>query len=220
MYSLIKNCNLLIEYEITSLDVIIRNSEHLAGSMDKSTLGSGSKQNIFYVLLRDWGEEASTIAMWRLARMSSLFLMNKGFSIGIGDVSPGQGLLKAKHELLHAGYLQNKIVIAKKIAPNNAILVFRYNKCTEYIHQMEEGRLQCQPGCSEEESLEAMILKELSVIRDHAGKACLKELHPSNSPLVMALSGSKGSFINISQMIGQCLKNISTYNYYSIFVSL
>ncbi|XP_076289845.1 DNA-directed RNA polymerase III subunit RPC1-like [Lasioglossum baleicum] len=159
--------------------VIIRNSELIAGSMDKSTLGSGSKQNIFYILLRDWGEDIATIAMWRLARIASFFLMNRGFSIGIGDVTPGQGLLKAKHELLNAGY----------------------SKCTEYIHQMEEGRLVCQPGCSEEETLEAMILRELSVIRDHAGKACLKELHPSNSPLVMALSGSKGSFINISQMI-------------------
>ncbi|XP_043579114.1 DNA-directed RNA polymerase III subunit RPC1 isoform X2 [Bombus pyrosoma] len=159
--------------------VIIRNSELLAGTMDKSTLGSGSKQNIFYILLRDWGEDIATIAMWRLARMASFFLMNRGFSIGIGDVTPGQGLLKAKEKLLNAGY----------------------SKCTEYICQMEEGRLVCQPGCSEEETLEAMILKELSVIRDHAGKACLKELHPSNSPLIMALSGSKGSFINISQMI-------------------
>ena len=77
---------------------------------------------------------------------------------------------------------------------------------------MEEGRLICQPGCSEEETLEAMILKELSVIRDHAGKACLKELHPSNSPLIMALSGSKGSFINISQMIGMPI-NIYVYTY-------
>ena len=74
--------------------------------MDKSTLGSGSKQNIFYILLRDWGEESSTIAMWRLSRMTSLFLMNRGFSIGIGDVSPGKGLLKAKHELLNAGYVK------------------------------------------------------------------------------------------------------------------
>ncbi|KAF3423619.1 hypothetical protein E2986_12478 [Frieseomelitta varia] len=160
-------------------DVIIRNSELLAGTMDKSTLGSGSKQNIFYILLRDWGEDIATTAMWRLARLASFFLMNRGFSIGIGDVTPGQTLLKAKEELLNAGY----------------------SKCTEYIRQMEEGRLICQPGCSEEETLEAMILKELSVIRDHAGKACLKELHPSNSPLIMALSGSKGSFINISQMI-------------------
>ena len=37
-----------------------------------------------------------------------------------------------------------------------------------------------------------MILKELSVIRDHAGKACLRELHKSNSPLNMAVCGSKG----------------------------
>lgn len=62
---------------------------------------------------------------------------------------------------------------------------------------MSEGRLQCQPGCSEEETLEAVILKELSVIRDHAGKACLKELPRSNSPLVMALSGSKGTVYSI-----------------------
>ncbi|XP_058788636.1 DNA-directed RNA polymerase III subunit RPC1 [Phymastichus coffea] len=159
--------------------VIIRNSELLAGSMDKSTLGSGAKQNIFYVLLRDWGEDASTLVMWRLARIASYFLMNRGFSIGIGDVTPGHKLLEAKQELLELGY----------------------SKCTEYIAKMEAGKLPCQPGCTQEETLEAMILKELSVIRDHAGKACLKELHPSNSPLVMALSGSKGSFINISQMI-------------------
>ena len=37
-----------------------------------------------------------------------------------------------------------------------------------------------------------MILRELSVIRDHAGKACLRELHKSNSPLNMAICGSKG----------------------------
>ena len=37
-----------------------------------------------------------------------------------------------------------------------------------------------------------MILKELSVIRDHAGKACLNELHKTNSPLTMAICGSKG----------------------------
>lgn len=159
--------------------VNIRNSELVAGSMDKSTLGSGAKNNIFYVLLRDFGEDYATLGMWRLSRLASAYLMNRGFSIGIGDVTPGSGLLRAKMQLLNAGY----------------------SKCQQYITAMSEGKLQCQPGCSEEETLEAVILKELSVIRDHAGKACLKELPRSNSPLVMALSGSKGSFINISQMI-------------------
>ena len=48
---------------------------------------------------------------------------------------------------------------------------------------------------------QAVILRELSVIRESAGKECKRELHHTNSPLTMALCGSKGSFINISQMI-------------------
>jgi len=35
-------------------------------------------------------------------------------------------------------------------------------------------------------------LRELSVIREHCGKACLQELHRTNSPLTMAVCGSKG----------------------------
>ncbi|XP_033120133.1 DNA-directed RNA polymerase III subunit RPC1-like [Anneissia japonica] len=159
--------------------VVIYNSELLCGAMDKLTLGSGSKNNVFYILLRDYGEQAAADAMSRLARLCPAFLSNRGFSIGIGDVTPGEGLLRAKKNLLDDGY----------------------SKCDEYIRELEAGKLQSQPGCTPEQTLEAIILKELSVIRDHAGKACLKELHKSNSPLNMALCGSKGSFINISQMI-------------------
>uniref|UniRef100_A0A8C5HWX7 DNA-directed RNA polymerase subunit n=1 Tax=Gouania willdenowi TaxID=441366 RepID=A0A8C5HWX7_GOUWI len=159
--------------------VVIHNSELMCGSMDKSTLGSGSKNNIFYILLRDWGQLEAANAMSRLARLAPVFLSNRGFSIGIGDVTPGQGLLKAKHDLLDDGY----------------------KKCDEYIEALQTGKLQQQPGCTAEETLEALILKELSVIRDRAGSACLRELDKSNSPLIMALCGSKGSFINISQMI-------------------
>ncbi|XP_051472737.1 DNA-directed RNA polymerase III subunit RPC1 isoform X4 [Apus apus] len=114
-----------------------------------------------------------------IAAIQDFLTANRGFSIGIGDVTPGQGLLKAKYELLNAGY----------------------KKCDEYIEALNTGKLQQQPGCTAEETLEALILKELSVIRDHAGSACLRELDKSNSPLIMALCGSKGSFINISQMI-------------------
>lgn len=66
---------------------------------------------------------------------------------------------------------------------------------------MKKGTLQCQPGCTPEQTLEAVMLRELSSIREQAAKACFRELHPTNSALIMALSGSKGSNINISQMI-------------------
>lgn len=71
--------------------------------MDKGTLGSGSKENIFYVLLRDFGADCATTAMWRLSKMASYYLMNRGFSIGLGDVTPGPGLLRAKEQLLKTG---------------------------------------------------------------------------------------------------------------------
>jgi hypothetical protein len=36
--------------------VVVHNSVLMAGALDKSTLGSGAKANIFYALLRDWGK--------------------------------------------------------------------------------------------------------------------------------------------------------------------
>lgn len=159
--------------------VIIRNSQILCGSMDKNTLGSGTKQCVFYAILRDFGEEHATRSMWRLARMASYYMMNRGFSFGIGDVTPSKRLLEDKQDLLDKGYA----------------------RCDEYIMEMKKGTLQCTPGCSPEQTLEAMMLKELSTIRDLAAKVCFRELHPTNSALIMAQSGSKGSNINISQMI-------------------
>ncbi|XP_067928267.1 DNA-directed RNA polymerase III subunit RPC1-like [Watersipora subatra] len=159
--------------------IVIHNSQLMCGAVDKGTLGSGSKSQIFYQILRHFGEKQAADAMARLARLCPAYLTNRGFSIGIGDVTPGLGLLHAKENLLTNGY----------------------NKCNEYIQQLKEGSLTTQPGCNAEQTLEAVILRELSVIRDHAGKACLQELHPTNSPLTMAICGSKGSFINISQMI-------------------
>ena len=42
--------------------------------MDKATLGSGSKNNIFYILLRDYGQTHAAAAMSRLARLCPAFL--------------------------------------------------------------------------------------------------------------------------------------------------
>lgn len=105
--------------------------------------------------------------------------MNRGFSFGIGDVTPSSRLLAEKAKLLNNGY----------------------NKCDTFIGEMKKGTLQCLPGCTPEQTLEAVMLRELSSIRELAAKACFRELHPTNSALIMAQSGSKGSNINISQMI-------------------
>lgn len=111
--------------------------------------------------------------------MNGRISFGRGFSIGIGDVTPSKELMRTKLELVQRGY----------------------DACDAHIKQLAEGTLQSQAGHSAEEALESFILRELSAIREKAGKASLTALDKSNAPLVMALSGSKGSFINISQMI-------------------
>lgn len=98
------------------------------------------------------------------------------------------------------GIVGHNIVIEKRkilVSSPNVCILFRYSKCDEYIVDLEHGKLETQAGCTPEQTLEAIILKELSVIRDHAGKACLNELDKSNSPLTMAVCGSKGKYGNL-----------------------
>ena len=43
--------------------VVIYNSQHLCGGLDKSSLGSGSKTNMFYILLRDYGQQVDILSI-------------------------------------------------------------------------------------------------------------------------------------------------------------
>ncbi|XP_015764049.1 PREDICTED: DNA-directed RNA polymerase III subunit RPC1-like [Acropora digitifera] len=194
--------------------VVIHNSELMCGALDKAVVGSGSKSGIFYILLRDFGGQVAADAMWRVARVCPFFLSKCKFirSLTGIDVSglvmavsfPRLYLFTRKTMLYRESFENRSSEIITKFALNDDIFIcgiISYSKCDNFIQDFKEGKLQTQPGCSADDTLEAVILKELSVIRDHAGKACLRELHKSNSPLTMAVCGSKGSFINISQMI-------------------
>lgn len=157
----------------------IRNSEIMCGVMDKSTIGSGKKDSVFYVIMRDFGPDAAVAAMNRLARLSARWLTNQGFSIGIGDVYPGEKLTKLKKSLVERAYAECDLVIEK----------------------FKEGKLEKAAGCDEERTMENRISGILSKVRQQAGDHCFAELDRWNSPMIMATSGSKGSNINVSQMV-------------------
>jgi DNA-directed RNA polymerase III subunit RPC1 len=159
--------------------VIIRGSEILSGVMDKSTLGDGKKHSVFYTILRDYGPKESAAAMNRMAKLCARFLGNRGFSIGINDVTPGDKLKSRKEEMVE----------------------YAYTKCDELITSYNEGKLETQPGCNEEQTLEAKIGGLLSKVREEVGEVCINELESSNAPLIMATCGSKGSTLNVSQMV-------------------
>ena len=157
----------------------IRNSEIMCGVMDKSTIGSGKKDSIFYAILRDFGPDAAVQTMSRLAKLSARWLTDQGFSIGISDVYPGGQLTRLKMELVEKAYAE----------------------CDELIQKFKDGKLEKAAGCDEETTLENQISGLLSGVRENAGKYCISELSKHNAPLIMASCGSKGSHLNVSQMV-------------------
>ncbi|KAL3233552.1 DNA-directed RNA polymerase III subunit RPC1 [Nakaseomyces bracarensis] len=159
--------------------VVIRGSNILSGVMDKSVLGDGKKHSVFYTILRDYGPQEAAAAMNRMAKMCARYLGNRGFSIGISDVTPADDLKQKKEDMVEIAYA----------------------KCDELINLYNQGKLETQPGCNEEETLEAKIGGLLSKVREEVGDVCINELDNLNAPLIMATCGSKGSTLNVSQMV-------------------
>eukprot|EP00268_Persea_americana_P026340 TRINITY_DN25729_c0_g1_i2.p1 TRINITY_DN25729_c0_g1~~TRINITY_DN25729_c0_g1_i2.p1 ORF type:complete len:1385 (-),score=229.29 TRINITY_DN25729_c0_g1_i2:420-4574(-) len=159
--------------------VYFRNSELICGQLGKATLGNGNKDGLFSVLLRDYNAHAAAACMNRLAKLSARWIGNHGFSIGIDDVQPGEDLNEKKGKTIEKGY----------------------RVCDGLILDYNEGKLRPQPGCNAAQTLEAKISGTLNKIREETANVCLNALHWRNSPLIMSQCGSKGSPINISQMI-------------------
>lgn len=66
------------------------------------------------------------------------------------------------------------------------------------------GSIRLKPGCDALQSLESEVNGLLGKIRENCGKEALVTLNHRNSALRMAQCGSKGSALNISQMMA-CL---------------
>jgi DNA-directed RNA polymerase III subunit RPC1 len=131
-------------------------------------------------VLRDFGPLESAHLLDRWAKFCGRYMgTHRGFSIGISDVTPSDELTKMKHDILLEGY--------KKAESN--------------IDLYEKGELDLRPGCNMMQSLEEILNGILGRLRESAGQEAMKQLPWSNSPRIMASCGSKGSPLNISQMI-------------------
>jgi len=108
--------------------VIIKNSEHLCGNLAKKTMGGGSKEGLFYSLIRDNTVEVAAASMLRLSKFSARWISNLGYSIGIGDVTPFAELKKTKQDLIATSYA----------------------KCEDMITKFNAGELELKAGCNAE----------------------------------------------------------------------
>lgn len=100
------------------------------------------------------------------------FTANRGFSIGISDVTPGAVLAAEKELIVKTGY----------------------DTSLDLIKKAKEGKLELAPGMDLDGTLESNVSGVLSKVRDKCADVCFQELSRHNAPLTMAICGSKGMY--------------------------
>ncbi|KAJ6451309.1 DNA-directed RNA polymerase II, subunit 1 [Mycena sanguinolenta] len=157
--------------------MIIENGDIIFGIVDKKIAGP-SEGGLVHVVFREKGPEAARQLFTGLQRVVNFWLFHNGFSVGIGDTIADSATMA---------------VITKKIADCKETVV-------RIIDDATHDRLKAAPGMTIRESFEKMVERELNVARDDSGQYAQKYLKEDNNVKQMVVAGSKGSFINISQM--------------------
>ncbi|KAF7371316.1 DNA-directed RNA polymerase subunit [Mycena sanguinolenta] len=157
--------------------MLIENGDIIFGIVDKKTAGA-SEGGLVHVVFREKGPEAARQLFTGLQRVVNFWLFHNGFSVGIGDTIADSATMA---------------VITRKIADCK-------EKVVRIIDDATHDRLKAAPGMTIRESFEKMVERELNVARDDSGQYAQKNLKEDNNVKQMVVAGSKGSFINISQM--------------------
>lgn len=157
--------------------MLIENGELIFGIVEKKTVGA-SQGGLVHVVFREKGPEATRQLFTGIQMVVNFWLFHNGFSIGIGDTIADQ---------------KTMTYIAQTIAERKV-------NVAKVIEDATQDRLKAKPGMTIRESFESMVERELNLARDQSGQYAQKHLKEDNNVKQMVVAGSKGSFINISQM--------------------
>ncbi|MQM18247.1 hypothetical protein Taro_051232 [Colocasia esculenta] len=158
-------------------EVRIERGELLSGILCKKTLGT-SAGSIIHVIWEEVGPDAACKFLGHTQWLVNYWLLQNGFSIGIGDA----------------------IADARTMEGINETISRAKNDVKDLIRRAQEKQLEAEPGRTMMESFENKVNQVLNRARDDAGSKAQKSLSESNNLKAMVTAGSKGSFINISQM--------------------
>jgi len=166
----------------TSNNIIeINNGEYIRGQLDKGILGGGTK-GILQRICNDFGNIASADFIDNLQRMITDYMTKTSFSVGISD-------------LISDNTIKDKII---------NVITDKKNKVKDIIDQTQLGIFENETGKTNQEEFEVRINNILNQATSEAGKIGLKSLSKDNHFVIMVNAGSKGSDLNIAQMIA-CL---------------
>lgn len=161
--------------------VEINNGEYVRGQMDKGILGAGTK-GLIHRCCNDFGNMAASDFVDDLQNIVTEYMKSSAFSVGISD-------------LISNSSTNDSIV---------KIIAEKKNDVKNLIDEVQIGVFENNSGKTNEQEFETRVNNILNQASSEAGKVGLKSLNPGNRFVTMVNSGSKGSELNISQMIS-CL---------------
>ena len=177
--------NKLIEKEEdkkTSNNIIeISNGKYLRGQIEKSVLGGGSK-GLIHSIFNDFGSAAATKFIDDIQAIVTDYMKLSAYSVGIND-------LIADNE---TNQKINTAITQKKMDVRGL------------IDELHIGTFENKTGKSNEEEFETQVNIYLNKAAEEAGKIGRKSLDKDNRFVIMVNAGSKGSILNIAQMVS-CL---------------
>ena len=159
----------------------IKNGTYVRGQMDKSVLGARTK-GLLQRVCNDFGNFASAKFVDDLQNVVTEYMKSTAFSVGISDLISDQ---KTNDEIV-------QVITKKKTDVKNL------------IDQVQIGIFENNTGKTNEEEFETQVNSILNQATSESGKIGLKNLSKDNRFVIMVNAGSKGSDLNISQMIS-CL---------------
>ena len=166
----------------TSNNIIeIKNGTYIRGQMDKGILGSGTK-GLIHRVCNDFGNMASANFVDDLQNIVTEYMKQSAFSVGISDL----------------------ISDTKTYAKISDIISNKKKDVYNLIDQVRIGVFENNSGKTNVEEFETKINNILGKAQSEAGREALESLDYDNRFVVMFNAGSKGSEINIQQMIS-CL---------------
>ena len=149
-----------------------------SGVFDKKILG-GSSGGLIHVICNDYSSKSAKVMLDGIQNIITKFGLQHGYSVGVGD------LVATKNTMTN---------IRKNIADKKEEVI-------QIIKSVHDGTLANKSGKDLNTEFELLVNKYLNQAISETGNLAAQQLPDDNRMVGLVKSGSKGSILNIGQMI-------------------
>ena len=159
-------------YNAGDTDVIFRNGTYISGTLCKKSLGT-SEGGLIHTIWLDYGPQAACDFISKIQYLANFWVLFNGFTVGFGDT-------------VTTNEIETKVQTAIKDSVQKVDQLIAISKNSNVSERI----------------LEAKLNQELNNAMANSGKAVQNGISRYNNINAMVSGGSKGSIINIAQIMG------------------